>query len=86
MNLKKRSVKITIYTFIALIISLFFIFLSTYDFVGDKKNDKSYTIENLSSDFEHLLYTEFDNSLDFKMLNVFYDNDFIFKFCSALNN
>ena len=86
MNLKKRSVKITIYTFIALIISLFFIFLATYDFVGDKKNDKSYTIENLSNDFEHLLYNEFDNSLDFKMLNVFYDNDFIFKFCSALNN
>ncbi|MCR5565097.1 MAG: hypothetical protein K6F59_04835, partial [Gammaproteobacteria bacterium] len=86
MTSRKKSVKITIYAFIALIISLFFIFLLTFDFVGDKKNDKSYTIENLSSDFEHLLYTEFDNSLDFKMLNVFYDNDFIANFCSALNN
>ena len=83
---KKKSVKITIYTFIALIISLFFIFLVTFDFVGDSKNNKSYTMDDLSSDFEHLLYTEFDNSLDFKMLNVFFDNEFIFNFCSALNN
>ena len=86
MTSRKKSVKITIYAFIALIISLFFIFLLTYDFVGDKKNDKSYTLDNLSSDFEHLLYTEFDNSLDFKMLNVFFDNEFISKFCYALNN